>query len=545
MFFADVSILSGPGVIGDHGRDDASSWACTDGTLLLGAAMGEFSLPALLQSKALLCNVTKESRLLIIVVATAANPIEVVRSDDPFLWDVGAVVEHLCRLGSVWAQDSGDLSCNIVEEEIDGKTLLTYEHLYSRQELMQCLGVKPAHHQAALGEAIIRWRHESRAYDRWKHELVKKQSEELAQDRESSATNHEAHSTQVQAAKDAHTSPQPPQPDPCSAVEDGKLRKRIAPNTLQNESTSKRPRSVSSKANTADPPRAHVAIRTPGSSALPWETRSYRAYLGEGAITHRDIKSPCKTLSTRLLDVNDSEFVLFPPNGLPPGRQLVVCRIMIRLFRVNNYKIASLLQGKPTARSSTPTDEGDPIIAWSDLPDSWDEETMKEIEAEELEEEKQQQARAKQYLSRATVESELSKAVEALTSAWKVHKLPKLERKSWKLWSNARHKGLTKAQIFENQKQAKSLNNRIKTLYNAILDESWEKAIDVERQAHSLDQNLADKLCCLWRIQVLDMREEPPRVHHLPRRQTKPPAGAESPSSGEELTSSDGEDDAL
>ncbi|KFA68766.1 hypothetical protein S40285_01191 [Stachybotrys chlorohalonatus IBT 40285] len=493
---------------------------------------------------------------------------EGIQSDDPFLWDVDAVVEHLCRPGSVWARDPAALSSRIAEEEVDGKTLLTYEHLCSRQELMECLGVKPARHKAALEEAIIDWRHKSRAYHRWKQELVKKQSEALAQDWASSATNHEVYSTQVHAvvgrphdncqddkaahtlstnshaAKDAHTSPQAHQPDRSSAVDDGKPRKRIAPITLQNEPLSKKPRPIPTEADIADPRRAHVIIRTPGSSALPWETRSSGAYLGAGAITYSDIKSPHKTLSTRLLDVKDDKFVLLPPNSLPSGRQLVVCRTMIRLFRANNCKIASLLQGKPMARSPTPTDDGDPVIAWSDLPDSWDEETMREIEAEELEEEQQRQARSRQYLSRGTVERELSKAIEGLTSAWEQHKLPKLERKAWKLWNDARRKGLSKAQILENQKQAKFFDDRIKKLCDAILDESWTKAIDIERQARSLEQNLADKLCCLWRIQVLEKRQEPPRVHHLPRLQTKPPARAESPSSGEELASSDGEDDA-
>lgn len=98
------------------------------------------------------------------------------RGVDPFSWDVAAVAQALCAPGSPWTRDPTALAAHIQDEEIDGKTLLTFEHVCSRQELMDCLGVKLARHKAALGEAIVNFQSRSRAYHDWRKDFFRKQA---------------------------------------------------------------------------------------------------------------------------------------------------------------------------------------------------------------------------------------------------------------------------------------------------------------------------------------------------------------------------------
>ncbi|KAJ4170043.1 hypothetical protein NW754_006184 [Fusarium falciforme] len=90
-----------------------------------------------------------------------------VEAQDPFLWDVDTVARKLSTPGWPWGRDPSTLVAHVQEEELDGKTLLTYDHIFSRKELMECLGIKPARHKAALAEAIVGFRSRSRAYQQW------------------------------------------------------------------------------------------------------------------------------------------------------------------------------------------------------------------------------------------------------------------------------------------------------------------------------------------------------------------------------------------
>ncbi|RSL90492.1 hypothetical protein CEP51_000734 [Fusarium floridanum] len=90
-----------------------------------------------------------------------------IEAQDPFLWDVDTVARKLSTPDWPWGRDPSTLVAHVQEEELDGKTLLTYDHTFSRKELMECLGIKPARHKAALAEAIVGLRSKSRAYQQW------------------------------------------------------------------------------------------------------------------------------------------------------------------------------------------------------------------------------------------------------------------------------------------------------------------------------------------------------------------------------------------
>ncbi|KAF7537183.1 hypothetical protein G7Z17_g12896 [Cylindrodendrum hubeiense] len=96
--------------------------------------------------------------------------------NDPFCWDVATVVKVLAVPNRPWAPDPAALASQIQDEEIDGKTLLTFEQICSRQELMECLGIRLARHKVAIGELILTLRSKSWAYQQWRQDFNRKQS---------------------------------------------------------------------------------------------------------------------------------------------------------------------------------------------------------------------------------------------------------------------------------------------------------------------------------------------------------------------------------
>jgi hypothetical protein len=102
------------------------------------------------------------------------------QEQDPFLWDVETVIRNIGAPGHAWVRDASALASRLRDEEIDGKTLLTFEHVCSRQELMECLDIKPARLKAALSEAIHHHRHASPAYQRWLRNYRKEDPEDEA-----------------------------------------------------------------------------------------------------------------------------------------------------------------------------------------------------------------------------------------------------------------------------------------------------------------------------------------------------------------------------
>lgn len=102
------------------------------------------------------------------------------RSLDPFLWDVETVVQKLGHAPCSWAEEPAALISTLRAEEIDGKTLLTYEHIFPEEDFISCLGLQLDVHKNAFGAAIAQLQTTSPAYHQWIDEFRRKRREEDA-----------------------------------------------------------------------------------------------------------------------------------------------------------------------------------------------------------------------------------------------------------------------------------------------------------------------------------------------------------------------------
>ncbi|KAF7563794.1 hypothetical protein G7046_g297 [Stylonectria norvegica] len=480
---------------------------------------------------------------------------EATRVDDPFFWDVETVAKNLGAPGQPWVREPAALVAAVVEEELDGKTLLTFEHLYSQMDLVQCLGIKPARHKAALGEAIWELRSSSQGYQSWMKEFLRKQSgappEEVA--------TCETHISGTPA--DTAPKPTPPpgetassltnqvlgdfgddqnEPLPSTALERAEpapKRRRIAPVTL-----TERPLKVSSA---FIPTEADtITLQTkPGQADrdgnLPWETASPTAYIGDGSLTSGAIQSSSEPLSSRIVEDGES-FATLLPNHLPAGRRIAVYQATKRMLRRNGRRACYLAKTGYLSRSAS-LSEDDEVIDLFDLPDTHDEQTLREMELEQQDLERHR-ALEGQFLTRERIESILDEVVTSITSTWEERKLPKHMRKAYRQWHDARRLGKRTKQVLHARQQAKAYDDRIRKLRTEIVDQVWKKESEVRSQALCLEQSVQDRVYYRWFADMLEARIEPAKPQTITKTAHPTVHEARSSHDDEILTSSDEED---
>ncbi|KAH8737916.1 P-loop containing nucleoside triphosphate hydrolase protein [Ilyonectria robusta] len=444
--------------------------------------------------------------------------------DDPFSWEVATVVKVLSAPNRPWAPDPAAIANRVQEEEIDGKTLLTFEHVCSRQELMECLGIRLARHKVAIGELILTLRSKSWAYQQWRQDFNRKQSgfyfdsDGLKNSPTSSlGANGFVLKTQPKEKglealpSQPHTNEQPalpaeptqPEPEPTDTPKP----RRLVPIAL-----SSRPLNIS---NAFIPTEADTlgfvaeAVQKDEQS-IPWEEASIGAYLGDGSLTLEALKSPTGSLSSRLLEPTEDTFATAIPNWLPPGRRLAVHRGIMRFLKKNGRQEMLQKQGIFLMRSPTPSDS-DTVLDLVDLPDEYDEQTKREMEEERLERERYAAQAARHSLSSERVTQILMDAIDAIAVTWQETKLPKHQRKAYQLWHHAQRKGNRTRQVLDAHTQAKFYDERIKKLCAEIVGETWTKQFEVRDQAKCLEQSIHDKLYNGWLVDMLESRTEPPK----------------------------------
>ncbi|KAH7162460.1 hypothetical protein B0J13DRAFT_615099 [Dactylonectria estremocensis] len=544
--------------------------------------------------------------------------------DDPFCWDVATVVKMLTAPNCPWATDRSALAERIQEQEIDGKTLLTYEQVCSRQELMEYLGIRLARHRVAIGELILTLRSKSRAYQQWRQDFNRKQAgfyfdangytNPVAShvavnnyvlplthptDKDAEASR-QPHSLMQQAllssnpetstpALHANSGQPPPQleapalnkpdllpslgndhptspglPSPPQASEEPAQAlgepiraseepvqatlpepanppkpRRIAPVTMTN-----RPLKTSSAFIPTEADTISFASRIDprDEQNLPWELAHHSAYLGDGSLTLETIKSPTGSLSSRLLEPSKDTFATSIPNWLPPGRRLAVHRGMKKFLRTNNRKEMLEKQGLFSMESPSVSDS-DSVLDLFDLPEDFDEQTIREMEEERLEKERLDTRAGEHSLSPDRVKQVLADAIEAIEVTWQETKLPKHQKKAYRLWHDARRRGDRTRQVLEAYTQVKFYDDRIKKLCTEISGETWPKEGDIRDQARCLEQSIHDKLYNGWLVQMLESRTEPPKPEAVARPKPQPCRRVADDQLGEEILTSSDEDD--
>lgn len=504
---------------------------------------------------------------------------EGVRHDDPFLWDVEAVVESLCSLSRPCTRDQVALADRIKEEGVDGHTLLTFEFVCSRIELFDCLGIKLGAHKASLGRAIIGLRAKSPAFRRWKLDLTREQPEDVPASPEPSlpslpvvsqpAKNPHGEASDASAeqpmggqepdlakrklqqledqTRDEPVSEGPPALEPLdesttqprhdsshadTGHERSTKRKRLVPTHLTEKPVNLSPLPLATE---ADVVMSQPAVEE-DQYGFAWEQAAPHAYLGKGVMPMHAIKSPTHGLTTQVLEDRDTFATSFPVR-LPTGLRLMASRVMKRHLIGRGRKEALWRQGLVAMESPESSDVDDDIIELSDLPDSFDEQTLREIEAEKAE-----ALQPHNLVEPERVHALLQEAVDGFKEHWEHTKLLKHQRKAHKIWTDARRRGTKTRQVLQARQLAKAIDKRLHTLWADIVEEKWAKEDEVRLQARSLEQSVEDKQYNVWLAATLISSIEPPKPDSLPRPKRPATRRPQSPNGSEVLTSSDEED---
>ncbi|EHK41190.1 hypothetical protein TRIATDRAFT_321436 [Trichoderma atroviride IMI 206040] len=530
-----------------------------------------------------------------------------IRQDDPFLWDAETLSGEICFQNTPWIKDPAALAAKLIDNDIDGRTLLTYEFLLSKAELMECLNLKAARSKADLAETIINFRARSKSFRSWKKTFLKTQSALLSDDEQddvktelspippvkrpldptptpnarSISTQYEPHGTveapsvnaqiikvfdgallepdgdlSMQLDGDADSITRVDSANGLSSIASQAPSHTSADDRASEEKSCKRrrlePMNLSAKP-LADPNSLSLfqsesfnlieAAKIPSNSGQRsiLEPISEHSYLGSERIYRQDILSSNGTPDYPWNDLGGGGFaIVTPSHAKPPGRRLVVNRMLRMRFLKNSQKQASMKRGFIPLQSPTPSDGSEAVIDLDALPDSWDELTQREIDDEKAE------IAAKQHqpdtnISRERAEVILKEELAAMEANWKEKKLPKRERRAYKDWMGVKRTGQAKKEILESRKRAEHLDGRIKKFYTGILSSRWDKESDLRDQAATMETSLIDKLDTLWFISLLERRHPPPKPLGLPMPKSSAPKVRLENSDDELLTSSDEE----
>ncbi|KAM0253882.1 hypothetical protein ACHAQJ_007114 [Trichoderma viride] len=263
------------------------------------------------------------------------------------------------------------------------------------------------------------------------------------------------------------------------------------------------------------------------------------AYLGGKLFQGRTFLSHAGSSDPPWIDLGDGGFAFLSSNhGKPPGQRLAVNIIMRKYLLKNSRKEAILKRGFVPPPSPDPSDGGETVLDLDDLPDSWDEETQREIDEEKAEIDAKERELAR-YLPVERVEAILKDELAAMKTKWEENKLPRHQRKAYQFWMDAKREEKIRKRYFETQRDAEHYDRRIKKLYAEILSNSWHKESELRAQAAIMEQSLRDKLYSTWLVALLDKRDPPPKPLGIPK--PKPSAAKISLGSFDDeiLTSSD------
>lgn len=511
--------------------------------------------------------------------------------DDPYSWDIDVVVQRLCVPGCPWSRDPDSLATRIREEEIDGKTLLTFEHICSRQELLDCLDVKIARRKAALLEAIVTLRSKSKGYWLWEQDFKRKKaslwdkqieepiiettgrahssnvptSGNQEQDDTSipaAASNVAFHNMDEKSAQEEHASgnqmsgaqidlppnlveasrSSPAHEHVAQGMEgDGRptKRRRMAPTLLTEKPSDVTAAFLPTEADVLNYTTADTNLVS--ARAFPWENAPPYAYLGDGTISRELIISPNHALSSFVREHKDS-FDATSLHRIPPARRLAANKVLKRLF-TGRYRISEHSSASPSPLS----DPSDEILELADLgKEEYDDATWKEIEEEERENERlaalTHDVEPDPFVTPERVAEILNETIEAVEAKWREKKLPRYERKALSLWQKSRRYGTKKLQIRGAHEMATRLVDRIGKLCCEIQTQDWTSETSYRDAAKSLEQSLEDKLYQIWLIKMLESSKPPPTPQGVPRSKPAAVRQASGPLQEEVLTSSDEDD---
>ncbi|KAL7626630.1 hypothetical protein AAE478_003403 [Parahypoxylon ruwenzoriense] len=519
--------------------------------------------------------------------------------DDPWDWDLDRVVQELCSTDRSWETPAATSifpplkqqhEDSLREQEVDGHTLLTYDHT----ELCSELGIKILKHKATLKHAVGIFRSRSRKYrldqkgDFTKLEAEHGETHRTVEDGRKEKLQRELAS--FNATIKNHSLPS--QSAAIAAADetvdfDGiGRRKRLRAELASLDLSGVRDRSQPIVEAVSDPGQPGVPPPTPGSAAkqepaqkkrrlaptlissdvdvnvtrnIPTEAdviMTYRlgdvepsqesndvvdltqAYLGEDAFTRVDIMNDFSPTGEGGSDQeNGVEFS--QGSQVPYGRRLQVHQLFKRrLLRNRTPRQPRATRSDMVPGANNP--EHDEVLPlYGDSDEEYDSETWGEIEAERAE---RAEADKQAGLSPDEVYAVIDEALQQFASDWRERKLPKLIHKANRIWRESRRFGL-KASIDKHHRDLNTYTSRIDKYRGEIAVQQWRNVAELRGNTSILELSVADREYASWAISVIMSSAEPERLPPLPRSSIRRPRTRKSiPEGEEELTSeSEGE----
>ncbi|KAI1078332.1 hypothetical protein F5B20DRAFT_571599 [Whalleya microplaca] len=524
--------------------------------------------------------------------------------DDPWDWDVDRVVQEFCSANRSWDPPSlplklpppEQLEASLREQEVDGHTLLTYDHT----ELFSELGIKILKHKAtfkhAIGSFCSRSKqfrlHQKRQFSdieadiepdtdarepgednrkqKLLHELasfnakiidgnshakdeptsksleLKRSDEDNRRDKladqlalldRKSARKHgldgHANVSTLNQAEDLALTREPP-----TSEESVRKKPRIVPMAISTDVGSRVLRNIPTEADVVSKQESGPTNLTADSDD---EIDLARAYLGKEAITRVDfIEDLYFAKTAEPLQQENREINFFHDNQLYSGRTLQVNRFWKRrLLRNKEPRQGRMYKSDVVPGANDPEhDDILPLLGDSDSDVEYDSETWDAMAAEKKE---QQKADTQSSLNSDDVNEVLDEAIQGFVSEWKERKLPKLARQAYREWRDARKFGL-KRSMDKYRRDLHESESSIASCRNGFHDNSWRTKSELKKSTLSLQQSVVNREHFSWMLSVISSPTEPDKLPSMPRNYTrKPKAAKPKAEDDEEILTSESE----
>lgn len=414
------------------------------------------------------------------------------------------------------------LEAQLRENMMDGETLLTYELLFSRRELMELLGITVAKHQTSLVRKLMALQKQSPAFCTERRAIENEQAlaPEPVHYNVASGCEH-VHNTLAHGPEPQHQDsivslsiasqangeePKPQAGQSNISEEPLQKRRRLIPTIVRDIQVG----DPNARMSGFEEPDHHNYQRIRQASHSSSGEDSLNAYLGKKALTETSVIP----LEIDIESDSGSDTFQSIANPLRPRGRTYARYSMLKKFLLRNNRKASKIQNGAVA--AVKSDGGDYIVNFDDLA-SLDDDTLREIADEEAE----NTLAGSSTLDSEAVEFILNEEIARIKSDWEKKKLPKLEKKAHRLWSYSRKYGLLREHAIKARQQVELYRNRLASLTKDLRSLPWKNEEELRFQTHSIEQTVVDKLHQEWLTSLFSLRTLPPKVASPPTQQTR------------------------
>ncbi|KAK3375504.1 hypothetical protein B0H63DRAFT_281484 [Podospora didyma] len=478
---------------------------------------------------------------------------------DPFCWDVDRVVQELCisnrSLDARAARkfpDPNTLRERLLEQDVDGESLLTYEDVFGMDELWKLLNLTKAPHKLSLYGAIKDLRKRSPLYRTWHRGWKDQKLTDSHMDGQEDC-DAEKSLVKVQVKPESDILPPIAHPRPVAeALPASKESESPTPNGIKTPITLNPaelilsvqpapPGSMAVVVTTSEGPplkKRRVAPTNISSkptlgdvSVVPTEGDAFVARIVEkktdvfktGTVENllqnvnpgltylgSTVLEPSEITKSSMGEDDSREFIWVGRISIPAGRHLQVAQAMKRFLLSARHK--------KTVISEVEDDPDLPPFGDSGDEGSLDSETYREMEEEEEERERLEARKLAKtmQLSKDEILEVVQDAILALEEDWDVRKGARHDLKAWKTWRDAHRKFDRMAAIKGAQAWIEKLDARVAAMREEFLAGSWPNKAVLHRQATgNLEVTIFDRKYHQWFLHVLQSPYEPPKPSTL------------------------------